>query len=190
MLDLKLWQARKLTSLLCIVGEFCHFVNKCPFEKDELPLKMICQQMSRCKLTKSKIALTLQVCYILLNIMNRINKHKKRDYIYSFKVRHLEYVINYSFQRNSRNFCNLHRKPIEILQIEETCHRPLCKWQRKSTNSVRAKERYGKWFFLSLSTRTALASALARDSLTRNAFSLSPELTGFKGFSLACLLYL
>ena len=28
-----------------------------------------------------------------------MNKHNKRGYIYSFKVRHLEYVINYSFIR-------------------------------------------------------------------------------------------
>ena len=33
------------------------------------------------------------------NIINRINKHNKSGYIYSFKVRHLEYVINYSFIR-------------------------------------------------------------------------------------------
>ena len=45
--------------------------------------------------------------------------------------------------------------------------------QRQSANSVRAKERNDKWFFLSLSTRTALAPALARDSLTRNSLSLS-----------------
>ena len=51
--------------------------------------------------------------------------------------------------------------------------------------NTNAKERDDKWFFLSLSTRTALASALATDSLTRNL--LSPELTGFR---LACLLYL
>ena len=51
---------------------------------------------------------------------------------------------------------------IEILQIKETSHRPLCKWQRQSGNSVRAKERDDGRFFLSLSTRTALE----RDSLT------------------------
>ena len=32
-------------------------------------------------------------------------------------------------------------RTIEILQIESTSHRPLCKWQRQSGNSVRAKER-------------------------------------------------
>ena len=51
---------------------------------------------------------------------------------------------------------------IEISQIEETSHRPLCKWQRQSANSVTAKERDDERFFLSLSTRTALE----RDSLT------------------------
>ena len=45
---------------------------------------------------------------------------------------------------------------IEILQIESTSHRPLCKWQRQSGNSVRANERDDGRFFLSLSTRTAL----------------------------------
>ena len=43
-----------------------------------------------------------------------MNKHNKRGYIYSYKVRHLEYVINYSFiriLRNLHNLCNLHRKP-------------------------------------------------------------------------------
>ena len=53
-------------------------------------------------------------------------------------------------------------RPIEILQIESTSHRPHCKWQRQSGNSVRAKERNDRRFFLSLSTRTALK----RDSLT------------------------
>ena len=79
-----------------------------------------------------------------------------------------------------------YRSRHSILQIE-TCHRPLFKWQRQSANSVRAKERDDKWFFLSLSTRTELATVLARDSLTRNSLSLSSELTGFR---LACLLYL
>ena len=57
------------------------------------------------------------------NIINRISKHNKRGYIYSFKVRHLEYVINYSFLLfyviyvthviyvTYVIFCNLHRKP-------------------------------------------------------------------------------
>ena len=66
-------------------------------------------------------------------------------------------------------------------------HEYLADGDSQSANSMRAKERDDKWFFLSLSTRTALASALARDSLTRNSLSLSPELTGFR---LACLLYL
>ena len=42
-----------------------------------------------------------------------LNKHK-RGYIYSFKVRYLEYVINYTFiriSRNLHNLCNLHGKP-------------------------------------------------------------------------------
>ena len=40
---------------------------------------------------------------------------------------------------------------IEILQIEETSHSPLCKWQRQSANSVRAKERDdGRFFYLCL----------------------------------------
>ena len=34
-----------------------------------------------------------------------------KSYIYSFKVRHLEYVINYSCLRLLRNLYNLHRKP-------------------------------------------------------------------------------
>ena len=42
------------------------------------------------------------------NIINGMNKHNKRGYTYSFQVRHLEYVINYSFLRHLRN---LHRKP-------------------------------------------------------------------------------
>ena len=33
-------------------------------------------------------------------------------------------------------------QPIEVLQIEATSHRPLCKWQRQSRNSVRAKRRW------------------------------------------------
>ena len=33
----------------------------------------------------------------IINRINRINKHNKRGYVYSFKVRHLEYVINLSF---------------------------------------------------------------------------------------------
>ena len=77
---------------------------------------------------------------------------------------------------------------IEILQIESTSHRPLCKWQRQSGNSVRAKERDDGRFFLSLSTRTTLE----RDSLTlRITFSLA-RLTGFRltGFRLTCRLYL
>ena len=41
-------------------------------------------------------------------------------------------------------------------------HRSLCKWQRQSGNSVRAKERDDGRFFLSLSTCTALE----RDGLT------------------------
>ena len=45
------------------------------------------------------------------NIINRINKHNKRGYTYSFKVHHLQYVINYSFLRVLRNLRNLHRKP-------------------------------------------------------------------------------
>ena len=60
------------------------------------------------------------------NIINGMNKHNNRGYIYSFKVRHIEYVINYSFIRILRN---LHRKlqvtrnfatliPIELLCIE------------------------------------------------------------------------
>ena len=36
--------------------------------------------------------------------------------MYSFKVRHLEYVINYRFIRNSRNLFNLHRK------LQVTCN--------------------------------------------------------------------
>ena len=51
---------------------------------------------------------------------------------------------------------------IEMLQIESTSHRPLCKWQRQSGNSVKAKEKDNGVFFLSLSTSTALE----RDSLT------------------------
>ena len=50
----------------------------------------------------------------------------------------------------------------QTLQIESTSHRPLCKWQRQSGNSMRAKERDDGRFFLSLSTRIALE----RDSLT------------------------
>ena len=46
-----------------------------------------------------------------INIIIRINKQNMGGYIYSFKVRHLEYVINYSFLRISRNLCNLHKKP-------------------------------------------------------------------------------
>ena len=61
MLDLKFWRARKLTYFVCIVCEYCHFVNKCQnynlnmskggkpmrenyffLGKDALSLKMIC----------------------------------------------------------------------------------------------------------------------------------------------------
>ena len=45
-------------------------------------------------------------------------------------------------------------RSIEILQIEETSHRPLFKWQCQSANSVRMKERDDGRFFLSLSTLT------------------------------------
>ena len=51
---------------------------------------------------------------------------------------------------------------MEILHIESTSHTPLCKCQRQSGNTVRAKDRDDGRFFLSLSTRTALE----RDGLT------------------------
>ena len=68
------------------------------------------------------------------NIINRINKHNKRGYIYSFKVRHLEYVINYSFRRFLRNLCNLHRKP-QVARNFSTLMNAFCvasqrKWKR------------------------------------------------------------
>ena len=52
--------------------------------------------------------------------MNGINKHNKRDYTYSFEVRYLEYVINYSFRcklRILRIMRNLHGKP----QVTRNC---------------------------------------------------------------------
>ena len=82
----------------------------------------------------------------------------------------LHYIFNALYLENKLLLAKVYWKThlfftvlsIEILQIESTSHRPLCKWQRQSGISVRAKERDDGRFILSLSTRIALE----RDSLT------------------------
>ena len=90
------------------------------------------------RLKHSKFLIILATAIIYLDWNN--------DEIYNFKK-------TYRFQ----GIMSCKEKiPIEIRQIESISHRPLCKRQRQSGNSVRAKERDDGRFFLSLSMRTAL----------------------------------
>ena len=86
------------------------------------------------------------------NIINRINKHNKRGYIYSFKVRHLEYVINYSFiriLRNLHNLCNLQRKPqvtrnFATLIILDMGLRPYCALKNSNVSLLSKLDKKGQ----------------------------------------------